>query len=94
MSKSGMGELVSEVARLSNQIEALRYYDFLAVTPRTDYIGIRDAFYSRAQLYHTCMPGKDILGEIGPGEGVKFMHPWQALWWLGDDDFIVFIARA
>lgn len=65
MSKSGMGELVSEVARLHEQIGQLSYYDFLAVTPMTDYIGIRDAFYTRAQLYH---PDRFVVME---GESVK-----------------------
>ena len=65
MSKSGMGELVSEVARLNNEIERLSYYDFLGVTPRTDYIGIRDAFYARAQLFH---PDRFVSME---GETVK-----------------------
>lgn len=65
MSKSGMGELVSEVARLHEQIGRLSYYDFLAVTPKTDYIGIRDAFYTRAQLYH---PDRFVAME---GESVK-----------------------
>ena len=65
MSKSGMGELVSEVARLSNEIDQLSYYDFLGVTPKTDYIGIRDAFYTRAQLFH---PDRFVSME---GETVK-----------------------
>jgi DnaJ-class molecular chaperone len=65
MSKSGMGELVSEVARLHDGIERLSYYDFLAVTPSTDYIGIRDAFYTRAQLFH---PDRFVAME---GESVK-----------------------
>ena len=65
MSKSGMGELVSEVARLNDGIERLSYYDFLAVTPKTDYIGIRDAFYHRAQLFH---PDRFVSME---GESVK-----------------------
>ncbi|PRQ04126.1 DnaJ-like protein [Enhygromyxa salina] len=65
MSKSGMGELVSDVARLHEQIGQLSYYDFLAVTPQTDYIGIRDAFYTRAQLYH---PDRFVAME---GESVK-----------------------
>jgi DnaJ-class molecular chaperone len=65
MSKSGMGELVSEVARLHNGIEQLSYYDFLAVTAQTDYIGVRDAFYSRAQMFH---PDRFVAME---GETVK-----------------------
>ncbi|MCA9684582.1 MAG: DnaJ domain-containing protein [Myxococcales bacterium] len=52
MSKSGMGELVSEVARLNDQIDSFSYYEFLAVDQDTDYIGIRDAFYERAQRFH------------------------------------------
>ncbi len=51
-SKSGMGELVSEVARLCDGIDRLSYYDFLAIPPTTDYIAIRDAFYERAQRFH------------------------------------------
>lgn len=65
MSKSGMGELVSEVARLNNEIDTLSYYAFLAVGPKTDYIGIRDAFYTRAQLFH---PDRFVAME---GESVK-----------------------
>lgn len=65
MSKSGMGQLVSEVARLHGGIDQLNYYDFLAVTPATDYIGIRDAFYTRAQLFH---PDRFVAME---GETVK-----------------------
>ena len=65
MSKSGMGELVSEVARLHDKIEELSYYDFLAVSPKTDYIGIRDAFYTRAQLFH---PDRFVAMQ---GESVK-----------------------
>jgi DnaJ-class molecular chaperone len=65
MSKSGMGELVSEVARLNDGIDRLSYYDFLAVTPQTDYIGIRDAFYTRAQLFH---PDRFVAMQ---GESVK-----------------------
>lgn len=60
-----MGELVSEVARLSERIDALSYYDFLAVEPSTDYIGIRDAFYDRAQRFH---PDRFVALE---GESVK-----------------------
>ena len=47
-----MGELVSEVARLNDQIDSFSYYEFLAVDQDTDYIGIRDAFYERAQRFH------------------------------------------
>jgi DnaJ-class molecular chaperone len=65
MSKSGMGELVSEVARLNDKIEELSYYDFLAVSTKTDYIGIRDAFYTRAQLFH---PDRFVAMQ---GESVK-----------------------
>jgi DnaJ-class molecular chaperone len=65
MSKSGMGELVSEVARLYEGIDRLSYYDFLSVSPVTDYIGIRDAFYTRAQQYH---PDRFVAME---GETVK-----------------------
>jgi DnaJ-class molecular chaperone len=65
MSKSGMGELVSEVARLHDKLEELSYYDFLAVSAKTDYIGIRDAFYTRAQLYH---PDRFVAMQ---GESVK-----------------------
>lgn len=65
MSKSGMGELVSEVARLNDGIEAYSYYDFLAVARSTDYIGIRDAFYKRAQRFH---PDRFVAME---GESVK-----------------------
>ena len=65
MSKSGMGELVNEVARLSNEIETLNYYEFLAVAPKTDYIGIRDAFYTRAQRFH---PDRFVAMQ---GESVK-----------------------
>ncbi|NJK33206.1 MAG: J domain-containing protein [Deltaproteobacteria bacterium] len=52
MSKSGMGELVSEVARLYDGIERLSYYEFLQLQPQADYISIRDAFYARAQRFH------------------------------------------
>lgn len=65
MSKSGMGELVSEVAHLFDKMEELSYYEFLAVEPKTDYIGIRDAFYTRAQLFH---PDRFVSME---GESVK-----------------------
>ncbi|MFV8750764.1 J domain-containing protein [Nannocystaceae bacterium ST9] len=65
MSKSGMGELVSEVAKLADQIERLSYYDFLGVDARADYIGIRDAFYLRAQRFH---PDRFVAME---GESVK-----------------------
>lgn len=65
MSKSGMGALVSEVARLHDKIDELSYYEFLAVTPATDYIGIRDAFYTRAQLFH---PDRFVSTQ---GESVK-----------------------
>lgn len=53
MSKSGMGELVSEVARLHAGIDQFSYYEFLAVPLQTDYIGIREAFYARSQLFHS-----------------------------------------
>lgn len=65
MSKSGMGELVSEVAKLADQIDRLSYYDFLAVDRLADYIGIRDAFYARAQRFH---PDRFVAME---GESVK-----------------------
>ena len=65
MAKSGMGELVSEVARLHEGIETFTYYDFLAVERSTDYIGIRDAFYARAQRFH---PDRFVSLE---GESVK-----------------------
>ena len=47
-----MGELVSEVAHMFSNVDKLSYYDFLAVDKAADYIGIRDAFYSRAQRFH------------------------------------------
>jgi len=53
MSKSGMGELISEVARLDAGIDQYNYYEFLAVSVQTDYIGIREAFYTRSQLFHS-----------------------------------------
>jgi DnaJ-class molecular chaperone len=65
MSKSGMGELVSEVAKLADQIDRLSYYEFLAVDRLADYIGIRDAFYARAQRFH---PDRFVASE---GESVK-----------------------
>ncbi len=65
MSKSGMGELVSEVAALADQLEQLNYYEFLGVGPRADYIAIRDAFYTRAQRFH---PDRFVAME---GESVK-----------------------
>lgn len=52
MSKTGMGELVSEVARLVDGIDRLTYYDFLGLRPDCDYIVVRDAFYARAQRFH------------------------------------------
>lgn len=65
MSKSSMGELVSEVAKLADQIDRLSYYDFLGVTTLADYIGIRDAFYVRAQRFH---PDRFVSTEV---ESVK-----------------------
>jgi DnaJ-class molecular chaperone len=65
MSKSGMGELVSEVAKLADQIDRLSYYDFLGVDRHADYIKIRDAFYVRAQRFH---PDRFVAME---GESVK-----------------------
>lgn len=52
MSKSGTGELISEVARLADGLDQFSYYEFLAIATTTDYIGIRDAFYERAQRFH------------------------------------------
>lgn len=60
-----MGELVSEVARLHDGLDATSYYDFLAVPASADYIGIRDAFYARAQRFH---PDRFVSLE---GESVK-----------------------
>lgn len=65
MSKSGMGELVSEVAKLADQLDRLSYYDFLGVDRLADYIAIRDAFYARAQRFH---PDRFVAME---GESVK-----------------------
>lgn len=47
-----MGELVSEVARLFENIDGLSYYEFLAIRETSDYLQVRDAFYSRAQRFH------------------------------------------
>lgn len=52
MSATGMGELVSEVARLQQGLETLSYYEFLGLKPSADYIAVREAFYSRAQRFH------------------------------------------
>ena len=65
MAAKGMGALVSEVARLHDKIEELSYYEFLSVPPKTDYIAIRDAFYTRAQLFH---PDRFVSTQ---GESVK-----------------------
>ena len=52
MAKHGMGEFVSEIARLFDGIDRYSYYDFLAVRRSCDYIQVKDAFYGRAQRYH------------------------------------------
>lgn len=65
MSQTGMGELVSEVARLVDGMDRLTYYDFLGLRPDCDYIVVRDAFYARAQRFH---PDRFVILE---GQTVK-----------------------
>lgn len=45
-------ELVREVSRLHDGLDALSYYDFLALRPGCDYVAVREAFYARAQRFH------------------------------------------
>ncbi len=47
-----VGQMVSEVARLYEGLDSYSYYEYLGVTPRSDYIAIREAFYRRAQQFH------------------------------------------
>jgi DnaJ-class molecular chaperone len=65
MSKTGKGELVSEVARLFDGIDGFSYYEFLALRRTCDYIQVKDAFYGRAQRFH---PDRFVALE---GETVK-----------------------
>jgi DnaJ-class molecular chaperone len=52
MGSTGMGELVSEIARLFGGLDELDYYEVLAISRSSDYLQIRDAFYARAQRCH------------------------------------------
>ncbi|NVB39099.1 DnaJ domain-containing protein [Pseudenhygromyxa sp. WMMC2535] len=63
MSKSGMGELVSEVAHLNDQLDTTSYYAILDIDQGCDYIGVRDAFYARAQRFH---PDRFVILENEP----------------------------
>ena len=55
-------ELRAEIDQLFAGLETLSYYDYLGLAPDTDYVAVRDAFYSRAQRYH---PDRYVRGEYG-----------------------------
>jgi curved DNA-binding protein CbpA len=48
----GTEELAAELSRLFGQLDHVDYYRVLGIDPRCDYLGVRDAFYARAQQLH------------------------------------------
>jgi DnaJ-class molecular chaperone len=65
MTSAGMADLVSEVGRLFDRLDALTYYEVLAIGSTSDYLQVRDAFYARAQRVH---PDRFVMME---SEGIK-----------------------